>query len=347
MRPGSSRVSGSSDSFIEDRTRPLLKACVAIRACADAREWAEAINIFEQLRSDGVQPNVIIYGALINALGKAGRHQQCLDLYREMPSYHVVPNTIVVNSVLQSCCVAKKWMQAVELFQEMIAEGLYPDQVTYGTMINIMGKAYLWKEALAFFEDMKLHFQPTDVALTSCVAACTKSQNWEVAMQLFDDHLAFRSKSKLSTVTYNAILNVLASCGQWRRAMDIWNRMPEHGVQRMTVTFNTMLQAFHKVQKTSKVQDTCEFFDHAAGFGVTPNVISYNILFKVLLSYRKTNLALRYFVQMIERKITPQPTHTYVLVRHLDTSPKYQKLIEEMKGAPNAADFLERLRSFL
>jgi pentatricopeptide repeat protein len=48
---------------------------VAMRACAQAGEWEEALAVLSNMTHRGVQPDQYSYNTAINACARAGEHQ--------------------------------------------------------------------------------------------------------------------------------------------------------------------------------------------------------------------------------------------------------------------------------
>lgn len=55
-----------------------------MEAVAEWGRWQEARSMMEQMRKDGLEPNVASYTAAITACGKVGEVLRALDLIKEM-----------------------------------------------------------------------------------------------------------------------------------------------------------------------------------------------------------------------------------------------------------------------
>ena len=105
------------------------------------------------------------------------------------------------------------------------------------------------------------------------------------------------------------------------------------------------------------------FFNSAAQFGLSPDVISYNTLLKSLITARRMELVLKYFIDMIADDITPQvpsrlififgiplaysETLSYDYVRRVSKEQRYKALISHLQKAADRQQYLPELREFL
>ena len=72
--------------LIKEHHRPLkLKEyTMVISAFGRSRDWKRALEILEEMRSSGVQPDVVAYSAAITACAKSGEADKALALLAEM-----------------------------------------------------------------------------------------------------------------------------------------------------------------------------------------------------------------------------------------------------------------------
>jgi pentatricopeptide repeat domain-containing protein 1 len=77
------------------------------------------------MAEEGIEPDVVTYGAMLSALDKAGQWREALDLYDRLladPS-NIKPNLYIYSSVLNACEKGRQWDRATELFKAMLENG--------------------------------------------------------------------------------------------------------------------------------------------------------------------------------------------------------------------------------
>jgi pentatricopeptide repeat domain-containing protein 1 len=66
-------------------------------------QWEKARKVYEQMQSNGCQPDVVTYTALVSAYERGGQ-----------------------------------WLMALEAFDEMVARGCWPDAIVYNAIIDAL-----------------------------------------------------------------------------------------------------------------------------------------------------------------------------------------------------------------
>lgn len=82
-------------------------------------EASEALRIFLQAKSEGVEPSSFLYNALIGKLGKARRIDDCLFYFREMRTLGIRPTSVTYGTIVNALCRVSDERYAEEMFDEM------------------------------------------------------------------------------------------------------------------------------------------------------------------------------------------------------------------------------------
>ena len=75
------------------------------------------------MRQENIEPDVVIFGALIAACGKAGQADLALSLLSAMRTAGVEPNVVVYNAALNACDKSGRPEQALALLDEIKSSG--------------------------------------------------------------------------------------------------------------------------------------------------------------------------------------------------------------------------------
>lgn len=73
---------------------------------------------------------------VIDASGKAGRHEEAMQLYVEVRESGWSPNTVTYTSLISAVAQGGRYEKAEELYQRVLDEGLTPSSHTLATMIH-------------------------------------------------------------------------------------------------------------------------------------------------------------------------------------------------------------------
>jgi pentatricopeptide repeat protein len=100
-------------------------------------EATEAVKIFHQAKSEGVEPSSFLYNALIGKLGKARRIDDCLFYFAEMRSRGIRPTSVTYGTIVNALCRVSDERFAQELFDEMESMPNYkPRPAPYNSMMQ-------------------------------------------------------------------------------------------------------------------------------------------------------------------------------------------------------------------
>lgn len=160
---------------------PDLVAYGSAVSCCQ-RRWREALEVLEQMRRRGLEPNFIIYSAAIAACEKGEEWQMALQLLDRLIS---VDSIVPFNSALSACEKCCEWTWALELLQSMETSGLVPDQITLSAAILACDRAWRWPSVLQLLQQLTESTLKLDVVTcTSCVSACQKGARWRDVLTL-------------------------------------------------------------------------------------------------------------------------------------------------------------------
>lgn len=127
-------------------------------------EATEAVKIFHQAKSEGVEPSSFLYNALIGKLGKARRIDDCLFYFQEMRNLGIRPTSVTYGTIVNALCRVSDEKFAEDLFEEMESMPNYkPRPAPYHSMMQffLMTKRDRSK-VLSYYERMRSkNIEPT------------------------------------------------------------------------------------------------------------------------------------------------------------------------------------------
>ncbi|CAN0487461.1 unnamed protein product, partial [Scytosiphon promiscuus] len=69
-------------------------------ACIEGGQWHRVAGMLEEMRGDGVEPNVINYNLAVRALGRGGEWRRATGLLAEMAEAGVRPDERTFNAAI-------------------------------------------------------------------------------------------------------------------------------------------------------------------------------------------------------------------------------------------------------
>ena len=120
-------------------------------------EASEALRIFLQAKSEGVEPSSFLYNALIGKLGKARRIDDCLFYFREMRNLGIRPTSVTYGTIVNALCRVSDERYAEEMFDEMESMPNYkPRPAPYNSLMQyFLTTKRDSSKVLAYYERMQ------------------------------------------------------------------------------------------------------------------------------------------------------------------------------------------------
>ena len=146
----------STISALAKAARRNMKETASARGSAEELS-SKALDLLEQMKKDGVEPDTYSYSGAINACASAGRWENALDLMAQMKKGgpKTRPNRITYTGAISACSRAGEWEHALRLFDEMRNNGLQADRISYNAVVSALrigmqsDRAYeIWGEML-------------------------------------------------------------------------------------------------------------------------------------------------------------------------------------------------------
>eukprot|EP00439_Symbiodinium_sp_Y106_P052726 s2495_g7.t1 len=104
----------------------------AIRSCGSGQQWQAALGLYEDMKV----PQQQAHGALVAALGAAGRWERALVLFGETLEKGLDMDVVAYNSMITAAEFSKKWPWALHFLEEMREEEVQPDTASYNSAIS-------------------------------------------------------------------------------------------------------------------------------------------------------------------------------------------------------------------
>ncbi|KMT10049.1 hypothetical protein BVRB_5g122600 [Beta vulgaris subsp. vulgaris] len=228
------------------------------------------VNGVSKRREDG---DVVLRNVMVDGYVKLGDLGAARQLFDKMPKRSVVSWNGMIAGYAQ-----RGWFRdAIEIFREMqlVDENVKPNYVTLVSIlpaISHMGALELGKWIHLYAERNDIEID--DVLGSALVDMYSKCGSVEKAIQVFE------SLPRKNTITWNAIINGLATHGRATESIHYFSMMLDMGIEPSDVTYIGVLSA---CSHGGKVSEGKMFFDHmirVAGF--KPRIEHYGCMVDLL-----------------------------------------------------------------
>lgn len=268
-----------------------------------------AVEFFENaLNSGALQPNIVVYTALVGALCKLGRVSEVCDLVCRMEKEGLAFDVVFYSSWICGYISEGLLMEVFRKKRQMVDKGIGPDTISYTILIDGFSKLGNVEKAIGFLKKMrKGGLEPNLITYTAIMLGFCKKGKLEEAFAIFkmvgdlgievDEFMyatlihGFCMRGDLdgvfclldemekkginpSIVTYNMVINGLCKFGRTAEADKI-----SKGISGDTITYSTLLHGYIEEENITGILETKRRLEEA---GVFMDVVMCNILIKAL-----------------------------------------------------------------
>ncbi|CAL8165088.1 unnamed protein product [Prunus armeniaca] len=188
--------------------------------CGDVKD---ALYIFKNL--DG--KDNVSWNSMIAGYAQHGLASQAIDLFEEMKQQCVEPDAITLLGVLSSCRHAGLVQEGRRYFNSMIKEhGIQPELDHYSCVVDLLGRAGLLEEAQCFIEKMPI--RPNAIIWGSLLSSCRVHGSVWIGIEASKSRLLLEPEC---ASTHVQLANLYASVGCWDDAARVRKLMKDKGIK--------------------------------------------------------------------------------------------------------------------
>lgn len=170
----------------------------------------------------------VAWTAIISAYSRHGDYESVMNLFEEMKNNGVEPDSVTFLSVLTAC--GRKGMvdKGIQIFNSMVRDhSVEPSPEHYSCMVDMLGRAGRLKEAEHFVG--QIPGGPGLSVLQSLLGSCRIYGNVDMAMRVAEVLIQMKPKDSGS---YVLMSNLFAEKGLWEKVSQIRKGMRDRGVKK-------------------------------------------------------------------------------------------------------------------
>ncbi|KAG6597564.1 putative pentatricopeptide repeat-containing protein, mitochondrial, partial [Cucurbita argyrosperma subsp. sororia] len=144
-----------------------------------------AAEIFRDLQSKGISPNIVTFNTLISGycrngvidgLCQAHKYEDAFGCFNEMVEWDVTPNAITYNILIRSFCAIGNVARSTQLLRKMQLQGIQPDTFSFNALIQSYFRMNKVHKAEKLFDSMlRLGIQPNNYTYGAFIKSLCKS----------------------------------------------------------------------------------------------------------------------------------------------------------------------------
>ncbi|KAK7261224.1 hypothetical protein RIF29_27529 [Crotalaria pallida] len=220
----------------------------------------QAVNLFTQMRREGVKPNHFTYSAILtvkHCVSISQIHAEVIKTNYEKSSsvgtalldaYVKIGNTsdavkvfelieardvIAWSAMLAGYAQTGETEEAAKIFLQLTRDGIKPNEFTFSSIINACAAPTAAVEQGKQFHAyaIKMRFNNALCVSSALVTMYAKRGNIESA------HQVFRRQQERDLVSWNSMISGYAQHGQAKKALEVFEQMQKQNLQVDAVTF--------------------------------------------------------------------------------------------------------------
>ncbi|CAD6214243.1 unnamed protein product [Miscanthus lutarioriparius] len=250
---------------------------ICIHAFGKWRQLGMSLRLFAAMKAatPPIAPDICTYNSVIRALVVGGRVPDALVIFDEMKSSGIEPDVFTYRAVMNGCCKSFRMDDALRVFQEMRgSSGVKSDVVVYNSLLDGMFKAKKLDEACGFFETMVADgIQCSASTHNIVIDGLFKNGRAEAACRLFYE---LRRKGQLlDGIAYSIMVREFCKEGmgdQVAEAVELVKEMEQQGFSVDLVTITSLLIGFNKSKRWDLEEQIVKFIRDGA---VLPDAIRW------------------------------------------------------------------------
>ncbi|XP_062077430.1 pentatricopeptide repeat-containing protein At5g57250, mitochondrial [Humulus lupulus] len=214
-----------------------------------------AVRFFENVTSSGaLQPNVVMYTALVEALCKMGKVNEVCDLVYRLEKEGVEFDAVFYSSWICGFISEGVLLEVFQKSKQMVEKGIIPDTVSYTVLIDGFSKLGDVEKAIGFLEKMRSGgLQPNLITFTAIMLGfCMKGKLEEAfdVLKIVND-----LGIKADEFMYATLINGTCKKGDFDRVFHLLNEMEKRGISPSIITYNTLINGLCKFGRTAEADD--------------------------------------------------------------------------------------------
>jgi len=323
--------------------RVCCNALLAAYARAKPPQWQRALHLLQAMWSGGptLIPDVVSYNTVIKACANAFQLSKGIEIYHEMRHNGVYPNATSYNCLIAAASDTSNKEVMHEVGDWLNTSSTEVQATCMNAYVTGLVKVGLWSEALTQFQNMltpNAATHPTSATFCTIMAGHMNTGDYPAVQHTFDYMRA--SGVSPNIVAYNTLLAALAAMGNWTVALDVLNSVlaaAVEGVHANTATFNTVLAALakgaaapHAVQHypflASQAVQVFQQMQSVRG-GATPDATTFNNLITVLDATKHITQVIAVYNLMDGAGLTPDGTAGHKILSAAITTGQIAKAV--------------------
>ncbi|VVA23388.1 PREDICTED: pentatricopeptide [Prunus dulcis] len=195
-----------------------------LNACTQSHQWKGVSWVFNQLRKSGLKPNGATYGLAMEVMLQSGKYDLVHELFRKMKNSGEAPKALNYKVLVRAFWCEGKVNEAVEAVRDMEQRGVVGTGSVYYELACCLCNNGRWQDALVEVEKMKnvSNTKPLEVTFTGMITSSMEGGHIDSCISIFK-HMKNRCAPNIGTI--NTMLKVFGRSDMFFKAKELFEEI--------------------------------------------------------------------------------------------------------------------------
>jgi pentatricopeptide repeat protein len=301
-----------SDASTKDVVNTVIYSSI-LKGFANAQQTDKVMALYEDMRSQDIQPNTITFNTILNAFAKNGAMHRVPALLEDMAtaSPPVELDIVSYSTIVKGYCNSGNLDRALKVVNDMKEKGKHvPDEVMYNSLLGGCAKEHRPDEAIALLSDMrKFGVPPSNYTLSMLVKLMGRCRRINQAFTMLED-ISKEYGLKINIQVYTCLIQGCFNSGQAQKAVALHEKIIEEGLIPDAMTYTVLVRGCIQSGLIDQAVYLVQYAhgkafgqsDHAAAPGLNAGCIDELV---AILSSKGDHQAKTHLVDLAECRVAP------------------------------------------
>jgi pentatricopeptide repeat protein len=215
-------------------------------ACIQCKDHAKALELFKQMRSEGII-DVVSFNIMLKIYLRSGQHAQAEQLLQEMKECGLQANKITYNELINARVEAGDHRGVWQIVKQMKSEGVSPNSITCSILLKAL-TAKSSKQDLKFTMDLvdQMEDKMDEILFASVIEACLRVGQLDLLSEQMRKYAKQGGLVALTAPTYGSMIKAYGQAHDVERMWELWTEMEKRNVKPTAITLGCMVDALVK-----------------------------------------------------------------------------------------------------
>ncbi|KAI4332043.1 hypothetical protein L6164_016984 [Bauhinia variegata] len=277
----------------------------------DCRKPDTALEHYKQFLNDApMNPSPTTYRILIKGLVDNNKMERALEIKEEMDTKGFAPDPIVYHYLMLGHARNSDPDGIFKLYEDLKGKlgGALEDGVVCGSLMKGYFLKGMEKEAMECYKEAVGENSKTKmsaIAYNSVLDALSKNEKFDEALKLFDRMINEHNPPRQLAVnlgSFNVMVDGYCAEGRFKEAMEVFRKMGEYRCSPDTLSFNNLIE---QLCNNGLLAEAEGIYGEMDGKGVNPDEFTYGLLMDTCFKENRPDDAAAYFRKMVESGLRP------------------------------------------